>query len=101
MFLLLVVPGIFFDHLSSIADQSRRVSKLPCRNILIRFAEQLEEIQITQIGKHFGGRLKRIRLTISSADLRFLRDSRTVINLDVQSHRSVRYEAPDPSWICR
>ena len=58
MFLLLVILGIFFDYFPCIADQSRRVSKLPCHDVLIRIAEQLEEIQITQIGKHLGGRLK-------------------------------------------
>ena len=58
MFLLLVVLGILFDYFPCIADQSRRVSKFPCRDVLIRLTEQLKEIQIAQIGKHLGGRLK-------------------------------------------
>ena len=58
MFLLLVILGIFFDYFPCIADQSRCMSKFPCRDVLIRLTEQLKEIQITQIGKHLGGRLK-------------------------------------------
>ena len=46
-------------------------------------AEQLEEILIVQIHEHLGAGDERIRLTVGTADLRFLRDSRAVFHFDV------------------
>ena len=46
-------------------------------------AEQLEEILIVQIHEHLGAGDESIRLTVGTADLRFLRDSRAVLHFNV------------------